>query len=325
MGTEQQGGHEVLVVGDVMVDEYLHGIASRISPEAPVPIVELGETKRLPGGAMNAAAGVVALGVDAHLVSVVGDDADAASLEELAKEAGIRATLVRDPTRRSTVKSRVYAHGQQLLRIDRESVFAVTPRVARAVSDAATDLLRSVDVLLLSDYAKGVLTPAVCRAMIDGARHRDLPVVVDPKTEDFSTYRDATVITPNLGEARRAARASSSSNPVEVAHRLRPLVGSTAILLTLGAQGMMLFDGGDERHYPARGRAVYDVTGAGDTVAATVAAFLAKGLLLPDAVDLASRAAAIAVTRLGAARVSLVELIGEEGAGSPTGDQLTLE
>jgi rfaE bifunctional protein kinase chain/domain len=298
-------GVRVLVVGDCMLDEYRTGDVDRVSPEAPVPVVLVTEVGRRAGGALNAAAGVAALGGCVTMVSVTGDDAAADLVSELANEACVQAALVRDSMRRTTVKTRVYGRGQQMLRLDVEDVIDVSDQVAASVVDLAMDQLESVDAVLLSDYAKGVCTERVCARILSEARRRGLPAVVDPKASDFARYKGATVITPNLSEARRAASPATEAVALELAKQLSTVLPETAVLLTLGVEGMLLYSNGRARSVPTRAREVFDVTGAGDSVAATCAAVLGTGASLETAMELSNLAAAVTVRHLGAVAVDL--------------------
>jgi D-beta-D-heptose 7-phosphate kinase/D-beta-D-heptose 1-phosphate adenosyltransferase len=303
----------VLVVGDVMLDEYVWGKVTRISPEAPVPIVEVERKSCLAGGAANVARNLVSLGATVRLVGLVGDDAEGALLAGIFAESGIDgAGLVVDDGRPTTVKTRIVAHGQQVLRIDRESREPLAVPVRRRALAAAIELLPEVDAVVLSDYAKGLVDATVCSGVIRRASLRQMPVVVDPKGRDFSRYAGATAITPNEQEAALAANREIRDEPtlVEVGRALREAIGCRAVLITRGEAGMTLLeDGSDVVHLPTFGRKVYDVTGAGDTVVSTFVLGLAAGAGLAESAYLANHAAGIVVGRLGAATVTPRELI----------------
>ena len=305
-------GHRVLVVGDLMIDEYLKGDVTRISPEAPVPVLEVRATERRLGGAANTAANIARLGGDATVLGVVGDDPTAAGLHAALVAAGVGARACVVAGRPTTRKTRVVAHGQQIVRVDDEVRTAITGDALAEVLAAVEELAGGAAAVVVSDYAKGVITPEVAQAAIGAARRAGVPVVVDPKQRDFAVYRGATVITPNLGELERAAGTSTTSADEITAAALRvaPIVDDAALLVTRGADGMTLYRGGRAVHHvPATAREVFDVTGAGDTVVATLALALAAGESLEDAMLLASAAAGISVSKRGTSTVSPAELV----------------
>jgi rfaE bifunctional protein kinase chain/domain len=304
-------GHRVLVLGDLMLDEYLRGEVHRISPEAPVPVLEVRERERRLGGAANTAANIQHLGGVASLVGVVGDDSGAAALRDKLKHAGVTAHTCVDPDRPTTRKTRLVAHVQQIVRIDDEARTPISGQVARDVIEAIEARVEATDAVVISDYAKGVITAEVAQATIVAARRRDKPVIVDPKQRNFAVYRGATVITPNLSELEKAAGAPTASlAEIEAAARvLAPIIEGTALLVTRSADGMTLYRDGQARHHvAAKAREVFDVTGAGDTVVATVALALAAGLSMEHAMELASIAAGIVVSKRGTSTVSPDEL-----------------
>jgi D-beta-D-heptose 7-phosphate kinase/D-beta-D-heptose 1-phosphate adenosyltransferase len=301
----------ILIVGDVMLDEYIWGDVRRISPEAPVPVVQVRRRTCRPGGAGNVAANVAALGGAPLLCGVVGDDPGADQLAEALAADGVAAELIRAPGRPTIVKSRVIAHSQQMLRLDSEADGPLAPETAAAIERWCAGAAARAGVCVLSDYAKGALTPDVCQALIELARERGLPVVVDPKGRDYRKYAGATVITPNTGElALAVGQPLDDAFDVErAAAELRELLPGTSLLVTRGAEGMTLYrDGAAALHIPARARTVYDVTGAGDTVVATLALALASGAPLERAALLANSAAGVAVSKIGTATVSQDEL-----------------
>jgi D-beta-D-heptose 7-phosphate kinase/D-beta-D-heptose 1-phosphate adenosyltransferase len=308
-----------MVVGDLMLDEYIWGDVRRISPEAPVPVVEVGRLTSVPGGAANAALGIVALGGKATLGGLVGADGAAARLREALKDRGIGSDgLMVNPDRPTTTKSRIVAGSQQVVRADVES---------RDPPDGALeeDLLRwiekeaaAADAVIVSDYAKGVVTARLAQGAIAAANARHIPVVVDPKGIDFSKYRGATVVTPNLSEAERVAGMTigDEQSLYLAGQALAVQLGESAVLVTRGAQGMSLFrpeTNSHPVHIAAAARNVFDVTGAGDTVAAAVALSLASGASLADAARLATVAAGIVIGKVGTSPVTLDELLAEAG------------
>lgn len=295
----------VLVVGDAMLDRYWYGAVDRISPEAPVPVVRVTRTEERVGGAANVANNIVALGAKASLLSVVGDDEASHQLEALVANTGITPYFGRDPQLKTTVKLRVIGRQQQLLRLDFEN----TPKseVLASQSAAFDGLCPAHDAVLFSDYGKGGL--AHIARMIDQAKELGKTVLVDPKGADYSRYKNATVITPNRVELEHVIGNWSSEADLSVkAHQLRRALNLQALLLTRSEAGMTLFDEHGELHVPAVAREVFDVTGAGDTVIATLAALAAAGMSLRDAVPIANRAGGIAVGKFGTATVTFTEL-----------------
>jgi D-glycero-beta-D-manno-heptose-7-phosphate kinase len=305
-------GRRVLVVGDVMLDEYVWGSVRRISPEAPVPVVELDRRSHAPGGAANTAANVAGLRAEVFLAGVVGGDESGRRLLETLEAHGVhREGVFVDPSRPTTTKTRVVAHGQQVVRIDQEHRCGPGAILEAQLLRFVEDRMEGVDACILSDYAKGVVSANLAQRVIRHAVGRNKPVIVDPKGADFAKYRGATLVKPNLHEAGLFLRreVTSTEDVVEVGQRLQDLLGSQGVLLTRGAEGMCLFEGdGEPLHILAQAREVYDVTGAGDTVAATLAVALAAGASLEQAARLASRAAAIIVGRVGTTAVRFDEL-----------------
>ncbi len=295
----------VLVVGDVMLDRYWFGEVSRISPEAPVPIARITRTEERPGGAANVARNVAAIGGRVDLLAVVGTDEPGAALARLLEADGVDAQLTRDATVNTTVKLRVIGRQQQLLRIDFENVPAPEALEAkRADFDAR---LSAAKVVIFSDYGKGGL--AHVGRMIPQARAAGKIVLVDPKGDDFERYRHATVLTPNLGEFRQVAgRWNSEAELADKAEKLRQALEVDALLITRSEEGMTLFRKDESLHVPAVAKEVYDVSGAGDTVIATLGVMLAAGLDLAEAVRWANKAAGIVVGKLGTAVVYPAEL-----------------
>ena len=295
----------VLVVGDVMLDRYWHGATSRISPEAPVPVVRVEQHEDRPGGAANVALNLAALGAPAFLVGVTGEDEAAASLADSLGAVGVTTRFQRIAGQPTIVKLRVMSRHQQLLRVDFEEPFRTD---AEALARETEALLDQVRVLVLSDYGKGALKNH--QALIQAARQRNIPVLADPKGKDFSIYRGASLITPNLSEFEAIVGRCQDENEL-VAKGLK-LLGDLelgALLVTRGEHGMTLLRPGHPAlHLPARAREVFDVTGAGDTVISTLAGALAAGEDLPQAVALANLAAGIVVGKLGTAAISAPEL-----------------
>jgi len=298
----------VLVVGDVMLDRYWFGDVSRISPEAPVPVVRIERSEERPGGAANVARNIAALGAQAALLSVVGQDDAGASLKRLAEAEGVRTSLHIDPTLSTTVKLRVIGRQQQLLRIDFETV--PSHEVLAAKLQEFERSLDGCDVVILSDYGKGGLIHI--ERMIRLARERGRIVLVDPKGDDYSRYRGATGITPNRAELREVVgRWKDEADLTRRAQALRASLDLEAILVTRSEEGMSLYQGDQVVHEPTQAREVYDVSGAGDTVIGVLGAMLASGAPMIEAMRIANHAAGIVVGKLGTAVVHRDELLAE--------------
>ena len=297
----------ILVVGDVMLDRYWFGEVSRISPEAPVPVVLVGAQEERPGGAANVARNCAALGARVQLLSVIGRDESGARLAQLVAKEGVHAKLHRDASLQTTQKLRVIGRQQQLLRIDFET--APSREVLASKLADFEQALPDCDLVILSDYGKGGLTHIA--RMIRLARAARKPVLVDPKGDDYSRYKGATMVTPNRAELRQVIGSWRTEKDLERrAQGLRRALGLEALLLTRSEEGMSLFRAGRSLRVKADVREVYDVSGAGDTVIATVGVMLASGMKLEDAVRVANRAAGIVVGKLGPAVASLEELFG---------------
>lgn len=306
-------GKHVAVIGDVMLDEFVHGDVTRISPEAPVPVIELKQRERVPGGAANAAANVVALGGRATLLGVIGDDQAGGQLIDAITARGIDAThLSVDGTRPTTHKTRIIARTQQIVRIDAESRDALSPEVERALIHSVEATLANADACVLSDYAKGVITDTVAAAAIAAAKKNDIPVVVDPKGRSFRKYAGATVVTPNTSELEAATRKTAQTDEEVIAagRELLAELGGAALLVTRGAHGMTLLEPNAEPfHVPTAARTVYDVTGAGDTVVGALTLALCTRARVRDVLEIASKAAGIVVGKAGTATVTPDELL----------------
>ncbi|MFZ2296286.1 MAG: D-glycero-beta-D-manno-heptose-7-phosphate kinase [Polaromonas sp.] len=302
---EKIASARVLVVGDAMLDRYWYGAVDRISPEAPVPIVRVTRTEERIGAAANVAYNIVTLGAQASLLSVVGEDEASHQLEALVAKTGITPYFGRDAKLKTTVKLRVIGRQQQLLRMDFENM----PENEVLASQSATfeKLYPLHDAVLFSDYGKGGLAHIV--SMIAQARATDKVVLVDPKGSDYARYKDASVLTPNRAELEHVIGPWRDEAELSAkAHNLRTALNLEALLLTRSEEGMTLFDAEGELHVPAVAREVFDVTGAGDTVIATLATLSAAGMSLRDAVPIANRAGGIVVGKFGTATVSYSEL-----------------
>ena len=302
---EQLAQAKVLVVGDVMLDRYWYGAVDRISPEAPVPVVRITREENRLGGCANVAFNAVSVGAQASLLSVVGDDEASHLLQDLIAKSGITPYFGRDAQLKTTVKLRVIGRQQQLLRVDFEN----TPQneVLSSQTQQFMQLLVDHPVVLFSDYGKGGL--AHVTDMIAAARKANKAVLIDPKGSDFSRYAGATCITPNRAEFQQVVGGWNNEEELSTkAHNLRKELQLDAVLLTRSEEGMTLFDAQGAAHIAAQAREVFDVTGAGDTVIATLAALVAAGMSLREAMPWANRAGGVVVGKFGTATVSYEEL-----------------
>jgi rfaE bifunctional protein kinase chain/domain len=305
LSKEQLAQAKVLVVGDVMLDRYWYGAVDRISPEAPVPVVRISREENRLGGCANVAFNAVSVGAQASLLSVVGDDEASHLLQDLIAKSGITPYFGRDAQLKTTVKLRVIGRQQQLLRVDFEN----TPQneVLSSQTQQFMQLLADHPVVLFSDYGKGGL--AHITDMIAAARKANKSVLIDPKGSDFSRYAGATCITPNRAEFQQVVGGWNSEEELSTkAHNLRKQLQLDAVLLTRSEEGMTLFDAQGAAHIAAQAREVFDVTGAGDTVIATLAALVAAGMSLREAMPWANRAGGMVVGKFGTATVSYEEL-----------------
>lgn len=303
----------VVVVGDVMLDQYVIGEVHRVSPEAPVPVVEVGRTTKLPGGAGNVAANVASLGGASYVIGLIGNDAPGEDLKAVLSGMGVAGGgLVASATRPTSMKTRIVAGQQQICRIDHESRDAASEAEERRLLAEIDSRADEADVWILSDYGKGALADRVSRRVISCARKRNKPVVVDPKVRRFRKYAGCTVIAPNTKEAEAATGRSigSAEELARAAEMLHSASGDAAILITQGAQGMTLFQKGCAPfHTAAHARRVFDVSGAGDTVVSALALSIAAGADLRTAVVLANTAAGIVVQKPGTAQVTASEIL----------------
>jgi D-glycero-beta-D-manno-heptose-7-phosphate kinase len=303
----------IVVYGDVMLDEFVWGDVTRISPEAPVPVVDIRRESVHLGGAANVLANLVALGVRASVVGVVGNDSAGERLRAELKEVGAPAdTLIVDDGRPTTLKTRIIAHSQLVVRADREQRTPVEAETEERIIEALQEAIPEADAFVVSDYDKGAVTPRVLAAILPLAYERGMPVLVDPKIRNFDAYRPATLVTPNHHEALRLTNLEDHEDEglKRAAHLIRGRLDCESVLITRGERGMMLLESYHEPVYVATvAREVYDVTGAGDTVIATLAAALAGGASMLEAAILANHAAGIVVAKIGTATSSAEELI----------------
>jgi rfaE bifunctional protein kinase chain/domain len=308
-------GRTVVVFGDVMLDEFVWGDVTRISPEAPVPVVEIRRESAHLGGAANVLSNLRALGVQSALVGVVGQDRAGERVRAELREAGAldaEENLIVDVSRPTTVKTRIIAHSQLVVRADRELRTPVDATIAERIVATLRRLLRNANALVVSDYDKGAVTPAVLDEILPAAEAARVPVLIDPKIRNFDSYRPATLVTPNHHEALRLTNTEDDTDEgmARAARAIRERLGCRSVLITRGERGMVLLEGeGEPVYVPTAAREVFDVTGAGDTVIATLAASIAAGSSLVEAAMLANHAAGIVVGKIGTATASAEELL----------------
>ncbi len=301
----------VLVVGDIILDEYIWGRANRLSPEAPVPVLEVDKYTYIPGGAANVAGNIRALGGNVTLAGVAGADTQAEKLNSILKENNIESScLVNDPERPTTVKTRLLAHNrQQLVRFDREFKKPVTVSIEQKLIEKISGSIKNYDLLLLSDYAKGVLTESFLKKIIELGKNFNKPILVDPKGLDFTKYSGVTMITPNRLEAETATKSPSGTKPEELAEKLKQQLDVKHVLVTLGEEGILVCSKDKLKTIPAVTSEVYDVTGAGDSLISGISlAMIASGGDLEASVEIGNYAAGVAVRKIGTAAVAPEEL-----------------
>jgi D-beta-D-heptose 7-phosphate kinase/D-beta-D-heptose 1-phosphate adenosyltransferase len=309
-------GNRIAIVGDAMLDVYLRGDVDRISPEAPVPVVRVRDRELALGGAANVANNVLALGAGCELACVVGTDAAGAQVRAMLEAAGVEPRAVVPTGRPTTVKTRVVARAQQLLRFDEEEDVDVAERDLGKLLEAIDDAVDDADALVLEDYNKGVLVPKVIEHAVARALGRKIPVVVDPKYRNFFAYRGATVFKPNRRELEAALGAAVDLEHLEALPSMVTRLGVEHIVLTLSERGMAVASGdGELLRIPPVAREVYDVVGAGDTVTAYLAVMLASGASVREAAVIANYAAGVEVGKLGAATATAEEVLAAYDAG----------
>ena len=303
--------YKILVVGDIILDEYIWGKATRLSPEAPVPVLEVNKHTYILGGAANVANNIVSLGGKSILIGVIGEDAQAETLMETLEKSDIDSSfIIKSKGRLTTVKTRLMAHNhQQLARVDREKRDSISDDVEDDIINKISSLINSVDLVLLSDYSKGVLTPSLAKKIIQLAKSSNKPVLVDPKGLDFTKYSGATLITPNRTEAELATKSHSGIDPEILARLISETANIENVLVTLGEDGILFYSGGKIKMLPAVTSEVYDVTGAGDTLIST----LALGVSASEgdfelSIILGNYAAGVAVRKTGTTVVCAEEL-----------------
>jgi len=302
----------ILVAGDVMVDEYVLGEVERISPESPVPVVVARDRLRRLGGAGNVVKNLVTMGGTVALFATLGKDNPGAWFKKTCEDMAVESFWLKDdPSRPTTIKTRVVARNQQIVRIDEERVSDIPPEIERAVFEDLKSVMPQVKAAIISDYGKGFLTPTLLQAILTSARTNRIPTLVDPKGMDFKRYRGATYITPNVREASLASgiEIRNKETLVQAGRALLEQTEAEALIITRGIEGITLITQRKAQDFPVKPVEIVDVTGAGDTVISTLALAVANGLPIEDAVSLANLAASLVVARFGAASVSLEEMI----------------
>jgi len=307
--TENFSNIKVLIVGDIMLDRYWWGNVSRISPEAPVPVVTLDKTSLLAGGAANVAANVAGLGAKPYLIGVIGEDEEATMFTEVLRQANISSSfLVQLKNRRTTVKTRIVAHNQHVVRIDQENTHILSKEEERIVLKKIETIIDEVDIVIISDYAKGLITENLAKRLITKVVSQKKKILVDPKGKNYKKYKGATLLTPNQKEAVQATNLDEhEKNSVEKSgNLLLESLSVEALLITRGENGMSLFQQNKEiAHLKALARKVYDVTGAGDTVIASLAVMLAAGANFQEAASIANISAGLVVEQIGTTAISI--------------------
>ncbi|MFH2037681.1 MAG: D-glycero-beta-D-manno-heptose-7-phosphate kinase [Candidatus Zixiibacteriota bacterium] len=309
------GNATILILGDIMVDEYLHGTVSRISPEAPVPIVEITQENMRLGGAANVANNIAAFGNEPILIGTVGEDDASIKLSQLLKMKGIsREHLINDDSRRTTIKTRILANNQQVVRADREDTEEIRGEIEARIVDRFNWLINDVDAVIISDYGKGVVTASLLSRIIPVCKEKNKFIAVDPKESHFFNYQKVSLVTPNHHEAGFVAgkRIKNENDLREVGKLLINKLNAESLLITRGDQGMALFSSnGEVELFPVMAQKVFDVTGAGDTVISSFVCAIAAGATLSEATDISNCAAGIVVGEIGTATVGLPRLTRE--------------
>ncbi len=303
----------ILVIGDTMVDKFIWGKVSRISPEAPVPVVEVSKDTETLGGAGNVASNITSLGATAYLVTVIGDDINGATMKNMLDEKNINYDyVVVDKNRPTTIKTRIIASHQQVVRVDREVKGTFAPSTEDMIIKNIETVISKVDGIIISDYAKGIVVPRVLKKILSLAKKRNIPVTVDPKVENFKLYKNITCMTPNTKEATEGMNAKNITTDKDIAalgSRILKFLHSESVLITRGEKGMTLIEKNNKiTHIPTRAKEVYDVTGAGDTVIATMTLALSAKFDLVSSAEIANFAAGLVVAKVGTATITSEEL-----------------
>jgi rfaE bifunctional protein kinase chain/domain len=311
----QQSGPvpNILVIGDLMIDHYIIGDATRLSPEAPVPIVNVKNEFTTPGGAANVAQNLLSLGAKISLAGITGDDADADRLVKILTDEGINvAGIFKDATRPTTVKTRIMAGSHQLVRVDREVTNPLTNNLQAEFIEGIKSNIAEADIIILSDYNKGLFSADLTQAVINEANKQGKKIVIDPKGLNYEKYKGAHIIKPNRKELAEAAKTEKITNIDELQQAARIIIkqtGAEYIVVTLSEQGMVIISELAHKLLPVKATSVFDVTGAGDTVIATMVYFMAQGLNVEEACELANHAAAIVIRQTGSAVTTVEEIL----------------
>lgn len=306
---QQFRAKKILVAGDFVLDRYVFGKTARISPEAPVPVLHVASEDERAGGAGNVVLNLVSLGMQVTALGRVGQDAAGVGIEASLRREGVATQFFFDPSYHTSVKTRLIAQSQQLIRFDREELHGPNEALEAEILEALPKIVPGHDLIAISDYAKGFLTRKILRVLIDLARTHKIPVIADPKGTDFSKYAGVTVLKPNLGEAYAAANMAPGSNLDNTARAIFAKTAVDVLMVTRSEAGISLFypDGASE-HHPVQAKTIRDVTGAGDSVLAMLSAAIANSISLSEATELANIAGAVAIEQLGCARVALTDI-----------------
>ena len=304
---------DILVIGDLMLDHYIFGSATRLSPEAPVPILNAHRESKIIGGAANVASNLIDLGAKVHLAGIVGNDLFAADVIEILTTKGIDNRLIlKDDSRVTTVKTRVIAGNHQIVRIDKEDIHNISAELEASFFAFITPYIEEADIVVLSDYNKGLLTPTLSLRIIGYCQSLGKKTLVDPKGMDYSKYEGAFLIKPNkkeLAEAAKAEKINSDEDLIKAAHVILDATKATYLIVTLSEAGIAIITKEDYKIIPVAATEVYDVTGAGDTVIATLAYCLSLGFSVEEAATIANYAASIVIKHIGSATTSIEEII----------------
>ncbi len=304
--------YRILVAGDLMLDKFIKGSVSRISPEAPVPVIKIDSEKNVPGGAGNVALNLASLGSCVYIASVTGDDYYGRKLQERLRESGCNTdSILKDPGRPTIVKTRIIAEHQQVVRTDLETEGEISGEVSDKIIESISSYFNEIDGVIISDYGKGFVTEKFIKKILKLASRRDIPVVVDPQVGHFFEYKGVTAVTPNTKEAREALKTEIKNKEqlISAGEKLLKKLACRTVIITRGEEGMSVFEKGKSPcHIKTAAREVYDVTGAGDTVAGVFTLGIVAGLSMSDAARLANCAAAVVVSKLGTAQVTIEEI-----------------
>ncbi len=307
----------ILVIGDLMIDHYIWGNATRLSPEAPVPVVNVKTESTTLGGAGNVVQNLVAFGANVTVAGVTGDDAGSVELIDILEKEGVKTdTIIKDNSRPTTIKTRVLAGSHQLVRIDREVTDSLSTELENEFIDKLSGSIDSADIIILSDYNKGLFAPSLTQRLIKLANDHQKKVIIDPKGLNYEKYKGAWLIKPNRKELAEAAKTEKISNINDVQNAAKTIfaqTGTSYLIVTLSEEGMAIVTEEGSKLLPVKATEVFDVTGAGDTVIATIAYFVALGLAVEEACELANHAAAIVIRHVGSATTTVEEVIGSLG------------